>query len=50
MNLTTRVPIGPVGIITPWNTPSCPVDWKIAPAPLPPRCTSSSCKPADSRR
>ena len=32
MNLTTRVPIGPVGIITPWNTPFMLSTWKIAPA------------------
>ncbi|NBR35238.1 MAG: aldehyde dehydrogenase family protein, partial [Rhodobacteraceae bacterium] len=28
----TRVPIGPVGIITPWNTPFMLSTWKIAPA------------------
>ena len=32
MNITTRVPIGPVGIITPWNTPFMLSTWKIAPA------------------
>ncbi|TPM29158.1 5-carboxymethyl-2-hydroxymuconate semialdehyde dehydrogenase [Mesorhizobium sp. B2-3-5] len=32
INLTTRVPIGPVGIITPWNTPFMLSTWKIAPA------------------
>ncbi len=32
MNLTSRVPIGPVGIITPWNTPFMLSTWKIAPA------------------
>ena len=32
MNVTTRVPIGPVGIITPWNTPFMLSTWKIAPA------------------
>lgn len=32
MNLTTRTPIGPVGIITPWNTPFMLSTWKIAPA------------------
>ncbi|MEO9518444.1 MAG: 5-carboxymethyl-2-hydroxymuconate semialdehyde dehydrogenase [Paracoccaceae bacterium] len=32
MNITTRVPIGPVGIITPWNTPFMLATWKIAPA------------------
>ncbi|MCR5855727.1 5-carboxymethyl-2-hydroxymuconate semialdehyde dehydrogenase [Mesorhizobium sp. J428] len=31
-NFTTRVPIGPVGIITPWNTPFMLSTWKIAPA------------------
>jgi 5-carboxymethyl-2-hydroxymuconic-semialdehyde dehydrogenase len=32
VNMTTRVPIGPVGIITPWNTPFMLSTWKIAPA------------------
>ncbi len=32
LNITTRVPIGPVGIITPWNTPFMLSTWKIAPA------------------
>jgi len=32
MNVTTRQPIGPVGIITPWNTPFMLSTWKIAPA------------------
>ena len=32
VNFTTRVPIGPVGIITPWNTPFMLSTWKIAPA------------------
>jgi 5-carboxymethyl-2-hydroxymuconic-semialdehyde dehydrogenase len=32
MNVSTRVPIGPVGIITPWNTPFMLSTWKIAPA------------------
>lgn len=31
-NLTLRTPIGPVGIITPWNTPFMLSTWKIAPA------------------
>lgn len=31
-NFTTRVPIGPVGVITPWNTPFMLSTWKIAPA------------------
>ncbi len=32
LNITTRVPIGPVGVITPWNTPFMLSTWKIAPA------------------
>ena len=32
VNLTTRVPIGPIGVITPWNTPFMLSTWKIAPA------------------
>lgn len=32
VNMTTRGPIGPVGIITPWNTPFMLSTWKIAPA------------------
>lgn len=32
VNVTTRTPIGPVGIITPWNTPFMLSTWKIAPA------------------
>ncbi len=32
MNVTTRSPIGPVGVITPWNTPFMLSTWKIAPA------------------
>jgi 5-carboxymethyl-2-hydroxymuconic-semialdehyde dehydrogenase len=32
INLTGRNPIGPVGIITPWNTPFMLSTWKIAPA------------------
>ena len=31
-NFTLRSPIGPVGIITPWNTPFMLSTWKIAPA------------------
>ncbi len=31
-NYTMRVPVGPVGIITPWNTPFMLATWKIAPA------------------
>lgn len=31
-NITMRVPIGPVGVITPWNTPFMLSTWKIAPA------------------
>jgi 5-carboxymethyl-2-hydroxymuconic-semialdehyde dehydrogenase len=32
LNYTIRQPIGPVGIITPWNTPFMLATWKIAPA------------------
>jgi 5-carboxymethyl-2-hydroxymuconic-semialdehyde dehydrogenase len=32
INYTTRTPIGPVGVITPWNTPLMLSTWKIAPA------------------
>jgi 5-carboxymethyl-2-hydroxymuconic-semialdehyde dehydrogenase len=32
MNYTIRQPIGPVAIITPWNTPFMLSTWKIAPA------------------
>jgi len=32
VNMTSRHPIGPVGIITPWNTPFMLSTWKIAPA------------------
>lgn len=32
LNVTSRHPIGPVGIITPWNTPFMLSTWKIAPA------------------
>src|SRR6476659_1876130 len=31
-NISTRVPIGPVGVITSWNTPFMLSTWKIAPA------------------
>lgn len=31
-NFTSRSPIGPIGIITPWNTPFMLSTWKIAPA------------------
>ncbi len=31
-NFTGRQPIGPVGVITPWNTPFMLSTWKIAPA------------------
>jgi 5-carboxymethyl-2-hydroxymuconic-semialdehyde dehydrogenase len=31
-NYTIRQPIGPVGVITPWNTPFMLSTWKIAPA------------------
>ena len=32
LNLTLRQPLGPVAIITPWNTPFMLSTWKIAPA------------------
>lgn len=32
VNMTTRSAIGPVGVITPWNTPFMLSTWKIAPA------------------
>lgn len=32
LNMTSRHPIGPVGVITPWNTPFMLSTWKIAPA------------------
>ncbi|WP_417628813.1 5-carboxymethyl-2-hydroxymuconate semialdehyde dehydrogenase [Pararhodobacter aggregans] len=32
INMTSRHPIGPVGVITPWNTPFMLSTWKIAPA------------------
>jgi 5-carboxymethyl-2-hydroxymuconic-semialdehyde dehydrogenase len=32
LNITGRHPIGPVGVITPWNTPFMLSTWKIAPA------------------
>ncbi len=32
LNYTLRQPIGPVGVITPWNTPFTLSTWKIAPA------------------
>jgi 5-carboxymethyl-2-hydroxymuconic-semialdehyde dehydrogenase len=32
MNYTLRQPIGPVAVITPWNTPFMLSTWKIAPA------------------
>jgi 5-carboxymethyl-2-hydroxymuconic-semialdehyde dehydrogenase len=32
VNITSRHPIGPVGVITPWNTPFMLSTWKIAPA------------------
>lgn len=31
-NFTVKSPIGPVGVITPWNTPFMLSTWKIAPA------------------
>jgi len=32
LNFSVRQPIGPVGVITPWNTPFMLSTWKIAPA------------------
>jgi 5-carboxymethyl-2-hydroxymuconic-semialdehyde dehydrogenase len=32
LNYTMRQPIGPIGVITPWNTPFMLSTWKIAPA------------------
>ncbi len=32
LNYTSRSPIGPVAVITPWNTPFMLSTWKIAPA------------------
>ena len=32
LNITSRSPIGPVGVITPWNTPFMLTTWKIASA------------------
>ncbi|MGH6616640.1 5-carboxymethyl-2-hydroxymuconate semialdehyde dehydrogenase [Sphingomonas sp.] len=32
LNYTVRMPIGPVAVITPWNTPFMLSTWKIAPA------------------
>ena len=32
LNYSIRQPIGPVGVITPWNTPFMLTTWKIAPA------------------
>jgi 5-carboxymethyl-2-hydroxymuconic-semialdehyde dehydrogenase len=32
INYTLRQPIGPVGVVTPWNTPFMLSTWKIAPA------------------
>ena len=32
LNFSTRTPIGPIGVITPWNTPFMLSTWKIAPA------------------
>jgi len=45
MNYTLRQPIGPVGVITPWNTPFMLATWKIAPA-LAAGCTAVL-KPAE---
>ena len=32
VNYTLRQPLGPVAVITPWNTPFMLSTWKIAPA------------------
>ncbi len=32
INYTIRQPLGPIGVITPWNTPFMLSTWKIAPA------------------
>ncbi|MCM2973315.1 5-carboxymethyl-2-hydroxymuconate semialdehyde dehydrogenase [Larsenimonas suaedae] len=32
MNVTSKRPLGPIGVITPWNTPFMLSTWKIAPA------------------
>ncbi len=32
LNYTIRVPVGPCGIITPWNSPLMLATWRIAPA------------------
>src|SRR6478735_6872494 len=32
LNYSSRSPLGPVGVITPWNTPFMLSTWKIAPA------------------
>lgn len=32
VNYTLRQPLGPIGVITPWNTPFMLSTWKIAPA------------------
>ena len=45
VNMTTRVPIGPIAVITPWNTPFMLSTWKISPA-LAAGCTSVH-KPAE---
>ena len=45
LNYTTRSAIGPVGVITPWNTPFMLSTWKIAPA-LAAGCTAVH-KPAE---
>jgi len=45
MNYTLRQPIGPVGVITPWNTPFMLATWKVAPA-LAAGCTAVL-KPAE---
>ena len=44
-NFTTRTPVGPVAVVTPWNTPFMLSTWKIAPA-LAAGCTVAH-KPAE---
>jgi 5-carboxymethyl-2-hydroxymuconic-semialdehyde dehydrogenase len=52
LNVTSRAPIGPVGVITPWNTPFMLSTWKIAPA-LAAGCTvvhkPAECSPLTAR-
>src|SRR5882724_12550436 len=45
LNYTMRQPIGPVGVITPWNTPFMLSTWKIAPVLA--GCCTGVHKPAE---